>query len=415
MILGINYPPEKIGIAVYTGDMARAFAQAGHEVQVVTTDPYYPEWRFPTGYRRRPWRRETDAGVGIIRCPIYVPADPNGSRRLLHHASFALSTLVPMLWHALFKRPDVVICVAPSLIAAPVGWLAARIGGAVAWLHVQDFEVEAAVAVGLMDGDTRAIRFAKRIERTIMRGFDRVSSIGPEMCRRLISLGVAQDKVHQVRNWADLDAIVPQNGESSYRAEWQIVTPHVALYSGNLANKQGIEIVVAAARRLRRRNDLTFVICIGGPSRSAFERSIAALDNVIVRDLQPKDRLSDLLGLASVHLLPQKAEAADLVLPSKLTNMLASGRPVVATAAAGTGLAREMEGCGIVTPPGDEVAFADAIETVLDQPLLADRYSRTARDRAERDWNKDRILASLYTDLEAAVTAKSHRRHGALR
>jgi colanic acid biosynthesis glycosyl transferase WcaI len=136
---------------------------------------------------------------------------------------------------------------------------------------------------------------------------------------------------------------------------------------------------------------------------------------VIVRDLQPKDRLSDLLGLASVHLLPQKAEAADLVLPSKLTNMLASGRPVVATAAAGTGLAREMEGCGIVTPPGDEVAFADAIETVLDQPLLADRYSRTARDRAERDWNKDRILASLYTDLEAAVTAKSHRRHGALR
>jgi colanic acid biosynthesis glycosyl transferase WcaI len=90
--------------------------------------------------------------------------------------------------------------------------------------------------------------------------------------------------------------------------------------------------------------------------------------------------------------MPQLATAADLLLPSKLTNMLASGRPVVATAASGTGLAHEVEGCGLVTPPGDAAAFAAAIERVLDNPEEARGFGRVARARAEDRWAKQPIL-----------------------
>lgn len=405
LILGINYPPEKIGIAVYTGDLAQSLADAGHSVDVVTTNPYYPAWRVTDGYRRRWWHSEEgrNAVPAVLRCPIYVPKHPSGIRRLVHHASFALSALAPMLWKGAAGRPDLVLCVAPSLLSAPVAWVAARLGGATAWLHVQDFEVSAAVATGLLDGKSRLIRLATRVERFIMRRFDRVSSIGPEMCRRLAIIGVPDERVRQLRNWADLDGVRPQDAPSPYRTAWNVKAPHVALYSGNIANKQGIEIVVAAAERLRHRDDLLFVICGEGSGRQALERETAAHSNILLRDLQPRECLSDLLSLASVHLLPQKSDAADLVLPSKLTNMLASGRPVIATADPGTGLAREVAGCGIVTPPGDAHAFAAAVEKLLDEPDLRARYARGARERAEQDWDRRKIVNAFCTDVTAMI------------
>ncbi|HET8612497.1 MAG TPA: glycosyltransferase, partial [Sphingomonas sp.] len=112
------------------------------------------------------------------------------------------------------------------------------------------------------------------------------------------------------------------------------------------------------------------------------------------------ERLGELLGLADVHLLPQIVGAADLVLPSKLTNMLASGRPVVATAAPGTGLADEVEGCGIVTPPGDAAAFAAAIERLIDDPGERARLGRAARTRAEERWSRAGVLGRFTADLD---------------
>src|SRR5690606_21471760 len=190
-----------------------------------------------------------------------------------------------------------------------------------------------------------------RFEKIMVSLFDRASSISPEMCDRLVSLGMPSSEVHELRNWADISHISPMAESSTLREEWGIKAPHVALYSGNIGNKQGIEVIVDAARQLQHRQDIAFVICGEGSYRAMLEQRAAGLANVILKPLQPIDRLNDLLNLATVHLLPQKADAADMVLPSKLTNMLASGRAVVATAYPGTGLAREVEDCGVIVPP----------------------------------------------------------------
>ena len=145
---------------------------------------------------------------------------------------------------------DVVLAVAPRLIAAPLAWITARVTGAKCWLHVQDFEVEAAFATGLMDERGLGARLARAFQRFVFRRFDALSSISDEMCRKLESFGVDPARIHQFRNWADLDRVQPLDQPSSYRTEWDIQAPHVALYSGNIANKQGIEIVVEAARRV---------------------------------------------------------------------------------------------------------------------------------------------------------------------
>lgn len=391
LILGLNYAPEKVGIAVYTTGLAEALAARGHRIRVVVGKPYYPAWTVTAPFRGGWRRRGVENGVDVTRVAHYVPPRPSGARRILHHMSFALSALLPAVGAAAAGRPDLVVTIAPSLVSAPVAKVAGWVGGAKTWIHIQDFEVEAAAATGLVKRQG-LLGLALRIEAAMLRRFDRVSSISPAMCRKCLAKGVPRDRVVEFRNWADIDGVRPLAGPSGYRAEWGVAPPNVALYSGNIANKQGIEIVVEAAERLRHRSDLTFVVCGEGPNRARLEARAASLPNILFRDLQPRERLGDLLGLATVHLLPQLADAADLVLPSKLTNMLASGRPVVATAHPGTGLAEEVDGCGLVVPPGDPAAFAAAIEHLLDHPSERAALGAAARTRAEQRWVQSAII-----------------------
>lgn len=398
VVLGINYAPEIISTAVYTSGLAEALSRRGAQVEVVTAVPYYPAWRVMDGWKQR-WRREERAGVRVVHCPLYVPKRPTGARRIVHHVSFAISALPIMLWSVLRRPPDLVVVVAPSLISAPVGWLAARLCRAKAWLHIQDFEVEAAFSTGLLDAESRIGGLAKAFEAWMLRRFDRVSSISAPMMQKLRDKGVSADRVYEFRNWANLDAIERFEGPSPMKAELGLETKYVALYSGNLANKQGLEIIPDIARRLAHRTDLTFAICGDGPMLETLREASRGLDNVKFFPLQPLEKLSGLLGAADLHLLPQIAGAADLVLPSKLTNMLASGRPVVATADAGTALADEVEGCGFITPPGDASMMATAIARLLDDPELRDELGRRARHRALERWDGDAILERLHAEF----------------
>ena len=179
------------------------------------------------------------------------------------------------------------------------------------------------------------------------------------------------------------------------KAELGITTPYVALYSGNLANKQGLEILPEIARRLKHREDFSLVVCGDGPMRKKLVEMSKGLDNMHFLPLQPLDRLGDLLGMATIHLLPQIADAADLVLPSKLTNMLASGRPVLATALAETALGKEVEGAGVLVAPGDSAAAATALEALLDDPDLRRTLGQEARNRAIKRWDMSEIIDRL--------------------
>jgi len=398
LVVGLNHAPEEIGIGPFTAAMARGLAERGFAVSAVVGKPYYPQWRAWPG-QPDGWGTSVECGVEVTRCPHYIPANPTGLRRIVHLASFALSALGPAVRTARRHRPDTVICVAPALLSVPVAWLAARTSGAKLWVHVQDFEVEAAMATGLVGKGGALARLARATESRILRLADRVSTISPQMCAKLLEKGIAAARVAEVRNWANAPEPDPERG-AAYRREWSLGTRKVALYSGNIANKQGIEIVVETARLLAARDDLHFVVCGEGPNRARLMELAAGLSNISFHDLQPAARVGELLSLASIHLLPQIAGAADLVLPSKLANMLFSGRPVVATALPGTGLHAEVEGCGIATPPDDAQAFAAAIAALLDQPDEAARLGAEARQRGLQRWSKTAVLDRLAGLLE---------------
>lgn len=394
LIYSANYYPEPTGIGKYSGEMAAWLRAQGHEVHVVCAPPYYPSWELPKAYKGFRYRRETIQDVLVWRAPIWVPRQPGGFKRLLHLLTFAASSL-PLMLRQVAWRPDVVFTVAPAFVCAPTGWLTARLSGAKAWIHVQDFEVDVAFQMGLLKG--KLIKGASLwLESAILRGFDIASSISERMLDKLAEKGVGKEKIRFFPNWVDISKISPLTGVSPYRHELGIPGgAKVALFSGSLGNKQGLMVIPEAARRLKHRTDLFFVICGDGVMKQDIEVATRDLPNVRLLPLQPFERLNDLLGLADVHLLPQSPEAEDLVLPSKLSGMLASGRPVVATCRADTEIAKVVSRCGLVTPPEDPEALSTALEQIFEPTSDREGMGRRARQQAEERLSQEFILTQF--------------------
>ncbi len=391
LIHGINYFPELTGIGKYTGEMAEWLAALGHEVRVVTTPPYYPEWKIGEAYSGFRYAKATIDGVTVYRCPLWVPRKLSGMKRLVHHTSFALSSF-PVMLAQVFWRPDVVLVVAPSFFCAPQAALVARLCGAKAWLHLQDFEIDAAFELGMLRGDGLR-RVVAAFERWLMRRFDVVSTISERMLALLGSKGVAPGKAMLFPNWVDISAIASLSGISPYKAELGLAPDAVvALYSGNMGSKQGLELLPQVAALLVDRPDIQFVFCGDGAGKPGLVQGCGGLPNVRFLDLQPVDRLNDLLGLADIHLLPQRAGAADLVMPSKLTGMLASGRAILATASPESQLSYVLEGCGLVVPPESPEMMAEGLRRLADDAPLRERLGRAARLYAEEHLAREPVL-----------------------
>jgi colanic acid biosynthesis glycosyl transferase WcaI len=400
LIYGLNYAPELTGTGKYTAEMAEALAARGHEVHVVSAPPYYPAWCVAAGWSAWRYTTETRGGVTVRRAPIWVPSHPRGTTRVAHLASFALSSIWPMAaqWR---WRPDIVMAIAPTLLCAPAALMLARAAGAKAWLHVQDFEVEAALGLGLL-APRRAARAAHAFECAMLRRFDVVSSISDKMVARLTALGVPMSRTLCVPNWVDVRTIRPLRRPSVYRRTLGIGEDEtVVLYAGNLGTKQGLEHVLDAAERLAARTDIRFVFCGDGLARERVASHCERFSNCRLIGLQSADRLGELLGMADMHVLPQRADAADLVMPSKLTGMMASGRAIVAMARAGTQLFEVVAGRGVVIEPEDGAALARAIAALADDAPMRSRLGAAARRYAVRKLSPAAVMDCLERRLYA--------------
>lgn len=409
LMYGINYAPELTGIGKYTGEMAEWLARRGNEVRVVTAPPYYPWWRVLEGYSAAWYSREQLRGVDVRRCPLWVPKRPSGMTRVLHLASFAASSL-PVMLAQLLWRPDVVVAVEPPLFCAPAAVVVAGLAGSRTWLHVQDFEVDAAFDLGILK--SRGVRgFVRAVEKWLLRHFDRISTISGRMLTGLEGKGVTNGRRVFFPNWVDTKAIFPVTAQNSFRCELRIGPREVvALYSGNMGQKQGLEMLIGSARMLAHRGLVRFVLCGQGAAYEGLRRETRDLSNVLWLPLQPEERLNELLNLADIHLLPQREDAADLVMPSKLTGIMASGRPVVATAREGTEVWSVVSGRGVTVPPGDPGAFAAAIVELAGDPARREHLGGEARKYAVNYLDKQKVLIAF--EMELSRLAVSQERVG---
>ena len=397
LLISTNYSPELTGTGKYSGEMLDWLVEQNHEVRVVCAPPYYPQWQIGEGYSSWKYKIENSLNKKVYRCPLWVPAKPSGLKRLIHLASFALSSF-PIVLKQIFWKPDVVICIEPPLFNSFSAIITSKLSGAKSILHIQDFEVDAAFELGIVKaGWLKSFIYA--VERFLMNRFDRVSTISEAMLDKLNKKGVDSIKQLFFPNWVDTAFIYPLENPSIYRAELNIsLSKAVALYSGNMGEKQGLEIVIQAAKELESEN-IQFIMCGSGAVLERLRVLAKDLKNILWLPLQPLERLNDFLNVADIHLLPQQAGAADLVMPSKLTGMLASGRPIIATADVYTQVEKVVQGCGVVVAPGDNTAFSQSIKTLSEDVELRERLGVKARKYADNNLQYEVIMKKFEKEL----------------
>lgn len=383
-----------IGVGRYTGELAEHLSARGHSVEVVTAAPHYPGWKTQQPYSAWRYSSETWNGVKVIRCPMLMHKASSGFGRLLAPLSFALMAAPVVLWRILRSRPDTVFCVEPTLFSAPAAVLGAKLVGARSVLHVQDLEVDAAFAVGHLSGGL-AQRLALGFERGMMRRFDRIVTISQRMRERLAGKGVPADRIAIARNWVDLSAIKPLTGPNVFRRELGLADGAFAvLYAGHIGAKQSLHLVFEAAERLASHQNLHFVVAGDGPLKEQFKARFGHLPNVHLLPLQPEQKLCELLNLANLHVLPQSGGAADLVLPSKLGGMLASGKPVLVQAEEGTELHDILRGKAMLARAGDLDSLAACILEAVER-----RNEPVQSLELARIFSKDENIARLVDEI----------------
>lgn len=406
LIQGMNFTPEMIGVGRYTGELAHALARYGHDVEVITAQPHYPGFA-PLAPHSHLYRRSRDNGVTVTRCPLLLRQGGRGIWRLLAPLSFALSSAPVLFWRVIRSQPALVLCVEPTLFAAPAAILAARLVGARLALHVQDLEVDAAFATAHLRGRLLR-RLAMAIERRLLAAFDSVITISEGMALRLRNKGVSPARLKVLRNWIGCSGSGCELNPERLRTELGI-TPdaQVVVYAGHLGAKQAVPLLIEALRRLSARRAVRIVIAGAGPMACRIAEARDSLPNLLLLPLQSEARHTALLALADVHVLTQDARAADLVFPSKLGAMLASGRPVVVTAAPDSDLSRWLDFAATVVPPDD----AEALTVALDEALCPDAMDRSTQALALADTlDPARILPSFEAHLRELVARQPYRR-----
>lgn len=407
MLIGYNFYPEPTGIGKYSGEMMDWLAEQGHHCTVLTTFPYYPYWKVQEPYRKkRFWykkekqRFDSGGSITVIRCPIYVPANPTGVRRMVLDFSFLLSSFLALPRVVFQKKYDLTVAVAPSfLIAWPAVVYKALRGGRFLY-HIQDMQIEAARDLGMIKSKF-LLNLLFNTENLLARRADQISSISDGMINKL-SRKFHRD-IYFFPNWADISRFYRVDDPARVKTEFGFDPDDIIfLYSGGIGQKQGLEAIIHAADTFGDNPKVKFVICGSGPYKAVLENMAQnrTLGNVHFFPLQPIEKFNDFLNIADAHLVIQKADASDLMLPSKLTTILAVGGLPIITANPGSGLYSLVENhsVGVIVDAENQDQLNQAISNVINRAIDAEAIRVRARSYAESFLDVNEIMQRFERD-----------------
>src|SRR2546421_2902207 len=248
IVWGINYAPEFTGIAPHTVALCKFLVGQGHDVEMVTSFPYYPTWQKRAEDRGHLYRTDVVNSVPVHRCWHFVPARVSAFKRIVHEGSFVFTSTLRALF---LRRPDVFVVVSPPLLLGVAAWFVGKLKRAPFVFHVQDIQPDAAVGLGMLKPSsfTRALY---GLEAFAYRHAARVSGITRGMLKTFLRKGVPASKLIYFPNAIDLksEAVPPPRGEFRKRHGFA-PGEFLAVYAGNLGVKQGLEVLLETAALLQ--------------------------------------------------------------------------------------------------------------------------------------------------------------------
>jgi colanic acid biosynthesis glycosyl transferase WcaI len=401
LILSINYWPEVTGIGAFTTYRAEHLAAAGHDVEVCTTFPYYPEWKVPAEYSGKFASTEKHSGVKIVRSYAYIPNPVTPLKRILHEGSFVLTATIRALAR---KRPDVLLVVSPPLGLAVTAVLLNRLWHIPYVFDVEDLQPDSAADLGMLPA--WAVKLLYRVEKAAYRHARLVTTLTSGMRKRIVDKGVPEEKVELLEPRMDdsLIDLLPEEG-SAFRQRYGLDEKFLVTHSGNMGVKQGLDVVLDAAALNRCDESMLFLFVGNGADCQRIQRRAANLNLCNVRFLPLLDETDfrGVLAASGVCLVTQQQSVSEIAFPSKIVTYLAAGRPVIASVNPDCEVARitRESGAGTVVNAENPDALLAAIRELRSSDLR--KLGENARVYASRRWSSGRVMGHLERSLTAVA------------
>ena len=391
-IVGINFWPEDTAIGLYTYQLANFYKEKGLEVNVITGFPYYPTWRINSEYKpKKTFYEESINGIKIYRYKQYVPKSPIFFKRILHLLDFTFGSFINLLK---IKKTDVVLCVVPFIGCVFLGKFLAKLKGAKLWVHIQDFEFDAVTDSNLIDKKNNK-KFIFKIlfflESKLLNSADLLSTISSSMVKKLTGKTKIEIEKKLLPNWVDPNFILPkEHKKHSYLKSDKFKI----LYSGNIGEKQDWEFFMKFAKELEKEKDVQIIVVGNGSKRYWLEEKLLDLENIWFYNPVAYSELSDLLCSADLHILFQKVNVIDTVMPSKILAMMASEKPSLITGSLKSEVAKvliESKGGKFFETNNTQDVLQFVYELKSDKTLI-NKYGKNARSYIVEEFSKNQIL-----------------------
>ena len=395
------YLPDFGSAPVLMDELARALAEAGHEVEVVTTLPRDRGRDF----RGLVYSRRRTGRLTVKRFWTNTGSGPLG--RLLAWNVYTAGALLNVLT---VRKGDVLVLRTPPLQLGLPAFFAKTLRGAEVLVNVQDIHPDLAIESGILR-DPAGIRFAKALEKWVYGLAGRIAVIGDGFARNLRRKGVPEGKLAVLPNWVDTDVLAPRPKDNPVSRRLGLDGRFVVMYSGTLSisSDRTLGRALEAAALLADVPGLVLALVGEGLRKEALREKAAALGLANVRFLpfMPYAELADLLAAADVLLVPLDRSKSDLSVPSKLYTFMAAGRPILGLAAPGSEVAAVLgeHDCGLAAPPDDAAAVAAAVRALAAaSPERRRELGANARAYAVRHVSRRTVLARYDALLRSMVS-----------
>jgi colanic acid biosynthesis glycosyl transferase WcaI len=415
LLMIVQYPPDVNSTGLLMAQVAEGLRDCGHEVSVVTSFPHYEKFRIWPEYRGKLAQRAQDNGIDVTR--LYVYASGSKQRmlhRLLSYLSFnALATVA-----GLFSRRtyDLILCTNGSFFTGIAASIIGLAHGIPFVYNVQDLYPDVPVRAGQLR-NRHAIAALASIERRMYRAAAHVTVIAPSFRDNLLGKGVPAQKVSVIPNFVDTEFIRPLPKVNDFSQQHGLADRFVVSHAGNLGFVYDLRTLLEAAALLAAERDILFLIVGDGVAKPDLKRKAQQLNlrNVRFMPFQPSASLPWLRAASDVQVSLYKRGSANASLPSKIYEIMASGRPLLASADRESEVWRLVGDtqCGVCVEPEDAGQLAQAILTLYRDPALREAMSRRGRQHAVQSYSRQ-VVVDRYHDLFQRIAANAEvRQYGA--
>jgi colanic acid biosynthesis glycosyl transferase WcaI len=392
MFMAQCYAPEDVSAAVLITELAVDLARRGYKITMVTCAPNYPHGKVYPGYRNRLYQVEWLDGVRVVRTWNYISPRKTFWRRLFNYGCYSATAFYGGL---LGGKPDILVNYSPPL---PLGLTACFLSRLwrVPWvLQLEDLYPEAAVAAGVLHNRT-VISFFSAMESFLYRSATHISVISQGFRRNLLGKGVPSEKITLIPVWADPDLVRPLPRNNTFRNHHGLARKFIVMYAGNMGHTASLEDVLDAAALLKKTPDICFLLIGEGIKKLALERmaNSGGLENVRFLPYQPREYFSEMLASADVSLVTLNRSSSLTSLPSKIFNIMASARPVIAICPPESELAilvKESE-CGVTLPCEHPERLAEVIMRLRQEKEILTTMGRNGRCELEARFAREHCV-----------------------